>query len=140
LLPTNQAKLYARLDFNVTEEIVSEDTMTETLRSLLSECERAHYDHTNSAVSHITVAHRDDLLFRLEQVSGAIQAMIRRISLVGGADEAIVAGVNSLEEMYPYQNAAMARIHITSSLASFYGTNSQLIYTDTPDQTSAPKP
>ena len=44
-----------------------------------------------------------------------------RLSLLEGADESVVAGVLSLEGMYPYQGAALGRLQFNSTLGSLYG-------------------
>ncbi|HET6170048.1 MAG TPA: hypothetical protein VFE01_07700 [Terracidiphilus sp.] len=121
LLPQDQAKLYARLDFEAEEDIREEDAMYDKLQSFLAECRRAGYDHTATGVSHLSVAHRNDLLFQLDQIRSAIENLILRLSVVEGGDEAIVAGVRSLNGMYPYQDSALSRVRFNSTLGSFYG-------------------
>jgi hypothetical protein len=121
LLPQDEAKLYARLDFEAEEDIREEDAMYDKLQSFLAECRRAGYDHTATGVSHLTVAHRDDLLFQLDQIRSAIENLTLRLSVVEGGDEAIVAGVRSLNGMYPYQDAALSRVRFNSTLGGFYG-------------------
>jgi hypothetical protein len=68
LLPSNQAGLYARIDFNAEEAIHDEDEMYENLRLFLAECSRANFDYAAPAISTLTVAHRDNLLFQLSRV------------------------------------------------------------------------
>lgn len=120
LLPPVDAKLYARLDYNTEGEIAADTDLHQALWTLISECARAHYDHANPAVQRITIVHRDDLLFQLKQVQGVMQGIAGSLSLVEGGEEAIVAGVHSLDEMYRYQNAALRRTH-PGAMASFYG-------------------
>ena len=140
LLPAGQAKLYARLDFNTALEIRADEELHEKLRTLLSECVRAHYDHATSAVSVITVMHRDDLLFQLEQAKSLFHGIVVDLGMVEGGDEAIVAGARSLDEMYSYQDAALKRIHFTnSSLANFYARSPKLKSNDIPTQPIGPE-
>jgi hypothetical protein len=121
LLPADRAKLFARLDYNTVEDIGADDDLHETLRTLVSECARAHYDHANPAVQRISLSHRDDLLFQLEQVDGALRRSVAILALVEGGDEAILAGVHSLDEMYSFQQAAVRRTHVLAGSATFFG-------------------
>jgi hypothetical protein len=130
LLPSNQAGLYARIDFNAEEAIHDEDEMYENIRLFIAECSRANFDYTSPAVSILTVAHRDDLLFQLGRVETAIENYALRLSLMEGADESVVAGVLSLERMYPYQSAALARLNFSSRLGTFYGGQTGSTYKD----------
>ena len=107
LLPAGDLKLYARLDYNTEMEINGDSDLHQALRTLISECARAQYDHANPAVQRITVAHRDDLLFALEQVEGG--------------DEAIVAGAHSLQDIYRFQQTALERENVNDSMEPFYG-------------------
>jgi hypothetical protein len=120
LLTADQAKLYARLDFNTELAIHADSNLHSMTGIMISECVRAHFDHANPAVQRITLAHRDDLLFQLEQVAGAIRGLVGNLSLLEGGDEAILAGARSLQEMYPYQNAARLRNRMTGDRASFF--------------------
>jgi hypothetical protein len=137
LLPAGQAELYARLDFITAGEIRADEDLHEKVRTLLSECVRAHYDHATPAVSVITVAHRDDLLFQLEQAKGVFHKIVAYLGLVEGGDEAIVAGARSLDEMYPYQYAALGRIHLPDS--NFYGSSPKLESNDIATQPIGPE-
>ncbi len=121
LLPADQAKLFARLDYNTVEEISADENLHETLRTLVSQCARAQYDHANPAVQRISISHRDDLLFQLRQVDGAIRRSIATLALVEGGDEAIQARVHSLDEMYFFQQAAVQRTHVEAGSATFFG-------------------
>jgi hypothetical protein len=53
-----------------------------------------------------------------------------RLSLMEGADESLIAGVVSLDAMYPYQSAALARLNFNSRLGAFYGGQSGSTYKD----------
>ena len=102
--------------------------MYENLRLFLAECSRANFDYATPSLSTLTVAHRDDFLFQLSRVETAIENYAMRLSLVEGADESLVAGVLSLDGMYPYQSAALARLNFNSRLGSFYGGQSGSTY------------
>jgi hypothetical protein len=104
--------------------------MYENIRLFIAECSRANFDYTSPAVSILTVAHRDDLLFQLGRVETAIENYALRLSLMEGADESVVAGVLSLERMYPYQSAALARLNFSSRLGTFYGGQTGSTYKD----------
>jgi hypothetical protein len=130
LLPSDQAGLYSRIDFNAEEAIHDEDEMYENIRLFLAECSRANYAYTAPTLSTLTVAHRDYLLLQLSRVETAIENYAMRLSLVEGADESVVAGVLSLDGMYPYQNAALARLNFNSRLGSFYGGETASTYKD----------
>jgi hypothetical protein len=121
LLPADQAELFARLDYNTVEEISADEYLHKTLRSLISECVRGQYEHANPAVRRISLSHRDDLLFRLGEVDGAIRRSIATLALVEGGDEAILAGVHSLDGMYSFQKAAMQRTFVENGSATFFG-------------------
>jgi hypothetical protein len=139
VLEPEQAKLYARLDYNAAEEIDSENTMYEKLKIFVGEAKRAHYDHLSTSVQHITAAHRDDLLFSAYELQQAYSTMLIRLGLLEGADEAITAGVRNLEDMYPYQNAAIAHLPLNPDMSAFYGTTSSLKYKDIPTSEPPPK-
>jgi hypothetical protein len=130
LLPSDQAGLYSRIDFNAAEAIHDEDEMYENLRLFLAECSRANFNYATPAFSTLTVAHRDDLLFQLSRVEAAIENYAIRLSLMEGADESVVAGVRSLQAMYPYQSAALARLTFNSRLGGFYGGQTGSTYKD----------
>jgi hypothetical protein len=125
LLPTDQAKLYARVDFNVGEEQNAEDPMFTKLSELASECERTGYDHSSSAVSHITLSERKDLIYKLDQLNNSILMLASYLAIVNGADQAIVGGAATLDQMYPYQEKALVNLGRTDlrpgSSANFYG-------------------
>jgi hypothetical protein len=126
LLPPGPAKLYARLDYNTEGEISADATLHDALRALNGECARAHFHHANPAVQRISLAHRDDLLFQLEQVRDVLHSLAVWLSLIEGGDNAILAGVHSLDEMYPYQNAALQRTPMVGSYENFYGDSPKL--------------
>lgn len=134
LLPPEEAKMYARIDFNAEQEVQSESALYEKLRLLASECARVGYDHATTGVSHLTAAHRDDLLFQVDQVESAIESFIRRLGLLEGGDEAVAAGVNSLDDLYPYQNAALGKLHFNSALGGFYGGQPGMTYVKPADR------
>jgi hypothetical protein len=121
LLPADQVKLFARIDYNTVEEISADENLHETLRTLVSQCLRAQYDHANPAVQPISISHRDDLLLQLGQVDGALRRSIATLALVEGGDEAILARVHSLDEMYSFQKAAVQRTHVEAGSATFFG-------------------
>ena len=130
LLPSDQAKFYARIDFNAEEAQHDEDLMYEKIKLFIAECSRAHYDPAAPGVSNLSIAHRDDLLFQLSQLQTALENYMLRLCLIEGADESIAAGVLSVEGMYPYQNAAITRLHFESPLGSFYGGRTSTTYRD----------
>ena len=134
LLPADQAKLFARLDYNTVEDISADEDLHETLRTLVSECARAQYDHANPAVQRISLSHRDDLLFQSGQVDGAIRRSIAILALVEGGDEAILAGVQSLDGMYSFQKAAMLRTHVEAGSGTFFGASPKPQTQTTPNQ------
>ena len=121
LFPADQAKLFARLDYNTLEEISADEDLHETLRTLVSQCLRAQYDHANPAVQHISISHRDDLLFSSwDRLMAPFAGASPLLALVEGGDEAIVAGVHSLDEMYSFQKAAVQRTHVEAD-RNFFG-------------------
>jgi hypothetical protein len=134
LLPADRAKLFARLDYNTVLDISADEGRHETLRTLVSECVRAQYDHANPAVQRISLSHRDDLLFQLGQVDGAIRRSIVTLTLLEGGDEAILADVHSLDEMYSFQKAAMGRTHVEADSMTFFGATPKPQTQTTPNQ------
>jgi hypothetical protein len=125
LLPPEQVKIYARLDYNAEEEVHAEDALVDRLGLLISEKDRAAYDSTQTTPSRITVAHRDDLLFRIGQAENAAENMVFRLAIMQGADEAISHGVHSLDEMYPYQKRVLHDIDLRYALGSFSDANAK---------------
>ena len=139
LLPSDQAGLYSRIDFNAEEAIHDKDEMYETIRLFLAECSRANFDYSTPTISTLTVAHRDDLLLQLSRVEAAIENYALRLSLVEGADEAVVAGVLSLQGTYPYQTAALARLTFNSRIGAFYGGETGSTYKDLSAHPASPE-
>jgi hypothetical protein len=120
LLPADQANLCpARLQHRSGDQ--RRRDLHETIRTLVSQCVRTQYDHANPAVQRISISHRDDLLFQLGQVDGAIRRSIATLALVEGGDEAILARVHSLDGMYSFQKAAVQRTHVEAGSATFFG-------------------
>jgi hypothetical protein len=139
LLPSDQASLYSRIDFNAEEALHDEDEMYENIRLFLAECSRANFNYATPAFSTLTVAHRDDLLLQLSRVETAIENYALRLSLIEGADESVVAGVRSLQAMYPYQSAALARLTFNSRLGAFYGGHAGSTYKDLSTHPASPE-
>ena len=139
LLPSDQAGLYSRIDFNAEEAIRDEDQMYETIRLFLAECSRANFAYATSTFSTLSVAHRDDLLLQLSRVETAIENYAMRLSLMEGADESVVAGALSVDAMYPYQSAALARLNFNSRLGAFYGGQAGSTYKDLSAHTASPE-
>jgi hypothetical protein len=50
-----------------------------------------------------------------------MDGVISWLGIVEGGDEAIVAGARSLQEMYPYQYAALQNIRSHHSIGNFFG-------------------
>jgi hypothetical protein len=120
LLPTEQAKLFARLDFNAQDAQDDENPMILRFGELASECDRAGYNHFSPAISHITLAEQRDLIYKTDELGNLIMRMAADMAIFSGGDEAIVAGATTLDQMYPYQDAAFIK---TASAADF-GRNS----------------
>ena len=111
--------------------------MLQQLQLLTDERLSANYNSANPAPSTITILHRDNLLFRLGSLQNAIQSMIIRLSLLEGGDKAVVAGAQSLDEMFSYQNTAIAGLHLTGAMTTFYGTAFKENYTNNPTPTTS---
>jgi hypothetical protein len=120
LLPAEQAKLFARLDFNAQDAENDENPMILRFGELASECDRAGYDHFSPAISHITLVEQRDLIYKTDQLNNLILRMAADMAIFSGGDEAIVAGANTLDQMYPYQEAAF----IKTTSATDFGRNS----------------
>ena len=50
LLPSDQAGLYSRIDFNAGEALRDEDEMYENIRLFLAECSRAHFAYSSTSI------------------------------------------------------------------------------------------
>ena len=61
-----------------------------------------------------------------------MELMMLRLAILEGADQAVVAGVQSFDAMFPYQNAAIDKLHLTGSMTAFYGSKFEQKYTNTP--------
>jgi hypothetical protein len=120
LLPAEQATLFARLDFNAQDAEDDENPMILRFGELASECDRAGYDHFSPAISHITLAEQRDLIYKTDELNNLILRMITDMAIFSGGDEAIVAGANTLDQIYPYQDAAF----IKAASATDFGRNS----------------
>jgi len=128
LLPPDQAKLYARIDFEAEEALHGEDEMYDKIRLFIAECSRASFDRNATGISNLTVAQRDGLLFQLNQLQNAVENYMLRLSMVEGADESVLAGALTVDGMYGYQEAALSRLQFNSSLGSFYGGQTETPY------------
>ena len=120
LLPAEQAKLYARLDFNAEEQVRAEDTMLQQRALFLSECARSGYDTSSDVPSSLTPAHLGDLLFRIDQLNESMRNLAIRLVIMRGADHAIADRVSTLDQMYAYQTKQLAKLKASGSLGRFY--------------------
>ena len=136
VLPSERAQLYARLDFSAQEALSAEDDMYDKLRAFVAACKSAHYEHASPATSHLSLAQRDTLLLRSNELKQALYNFTVRSAIMLGADEAIVANAHSLEDMYPYQNAALARIPPDRDMSNFYGGSTTFQYKEAPEPLS----
>ena len=125
LLPSPEALLYARLDFNARLESLAEEEMLKSVGDVMAECAAAHFSHTDPSPQIMTVAHRDQLLLRIERANIDIDRLDHVMVILEGGDEAVADGVRSLSGMYPFQNAALARSHLRGDLEEFYGGRNQ---------------
>jgi hypothetical protein len=133
LLPAELAKLYARLDYNADEQLRGEDAMVQQLGLFVSESARSGYDNNATTFTRLTLAHRDDLLFRIDQLKESMENFTFRLVIMRGADQALADGVPTLEEMYAYRTRELAKVTTTGAIGRFY----QPRYAATPN---TPKP
>lgn len=100
--------------------------MLVSVKDVAAECAAAHYIHTDPASQAISVAHRDELLLRIERAQIDIDRLGVIMRILEGGDEAVDAGAKSLSSMYTYQNAVLARVTRKSDLSLFYAGDVQL--------------
>jgi hypothetical protein len=111
LLPPEQAKLYARLDFNAEVAQADEAPMFLRYGEFASVCDRAAYDHLSAtAVSHLTINDQRELIYQADELNNMITRIVLDLSILRGGDEAIVNGATTLDQMYPYQNAVLGKL------------------------------
>jgi hypothetical protein len=107
LLPPEMAKVYARLDLNAQFEQQAETDTVQAGNNLVSAILQNH-----AATGHplrLTQAQVDDLLYAFGTTREAATLFHFRLVVLKGALEAVVANVDTLQQMYPYQIRAIAR-------------------------------
>jgi hypothetical protein len=120
LLPAEQGKLYARLDYNADEQVRGEDAMVAQLGLFVSEAARSGYDNNSTVPCHLTLTQRGDLLFRIDQLKESMENLTFRLVIMRGADQAIADGVRTLDEMYAYQTRELAKLSSNGAIGRFY--------------------
>ncbi len=120
LLPAEQGKLYARLDYNADEQVRGEDAMVAQLGLFVSEAARTGYDNNSTLPCRLTLAQRGDLLFRIDQLKESMENLTFRLVIMRGADQAIADGVRTLDEMYAYQTRELAKLSSNGAIGRFY--------------------
>jgi hypothetical protein len=109
LLPPERAKVYARLDLTADFEKQAE---IETSRTAGLLAVARLEDHAASADGHplrLTQSQLDDLLHAFGTLREATTDFHFRLVVLEGALEAVVANVDTLQQMYPYQIRAIVR-------------------------------
>jgi hypothetical protein len=109
LLPPEKAKVYARLDLTADFEKQAE---IETSHSAGLLAIARLQDHAAASDGHplrLTQAQVDDLLHAFGTAREAANDFHFRLVVLDGALEAVVANVDTLQQMYPYQIRAIAR-------------------------------
>jgi len=109
LLPPEKAKVYARLDLTADFERLAE---METSRTAALLAVARLQNHAATADGHplrLTQAQADDLLHAFGTAREATIDFHFRLVVLQGALEAVVANVDTLQQMYPYQIRAIAR-------------------------------
>jgi hypothetical protein len=109
LLPPEEAKVYTRLnlaaDFEQSSEVAS-ITYANTLASTLT---RNHVSAGIGAQPSITIAQRDELIYAFSQSHNNAADLKFRLVILEGALDAVLANIQNLEQMYPYQLRALKR-------------------------------
>jgi hypothetical protein len=109
LLPPEKAKVYARLDLTADFERQAE---METSRTAALLATARLQDHAATADGHplrLTQAEVDDLLHAFGAAREAAADFHFRLVVLKGSLEAVVANVDTLQQMYPYQIRAISQ-------------------------------
>ena len=110
LVPPELAKVYARVDLAAQFEKEAEDDLSQNLMRLGTATLKAHLPARGAGPIHMTGAQRDDLLASYDEVGQAANIFAFRLAILTGASQAVVARVQTLEQMYPYQNRAVNQL------------------------------
>ena len=109
LLPAEKAKVYARLDLTADFERQAEMEISHTAALLATARLQDHAATPDGHPIRLTQVQADDLLHAFGTAREAATDFHFRLVVLEGALEAVVANVDSLQQMYPYQIRAIAR-------------------------------
>ena len=124
LLPAELQKVYVRLDDSTLAAEGQSAPLFNSFIEFVGKCDSAGYNHFSPAISHITVAEQKDLINETDKVSNLVARTYVTATMVRGANEAIVARVTSVDQVYRYQTASVLRPHAgltTYRPMMFYG-------------------
>lgn len=110
LVPPELAKVYARVDLAAQFEKDAEDDLSHQLMRISTAALKAHLPARAAGPIHMTSAQRDDLLGAYYELGQAANIFAFRLAILSGASQAVVASVQTLEQMYPYQNRAVQQL------------------------------
>jgi hypothetical protein len=108
LLPPEKAKVYARLDLTADFEKQAEIVTSDTAPILASARLQDHAAVPDGHPLLLTQPQVDDLLHAFGAAREAASNFHFRLVVLKGALDAVVANVDSLQQMYPYQTHAIA--------------------------------
>ncbi len=109
LLPPERAKVYARLDLTADFEQRAEIEIGHSASLLAIARLQDHAATSDGQPLRLTQAQVDDLLHAFATAHEATTDFHFRLVVLEGALEAVVANVDTLQQMYPYQIRAIVR-------------------------------
>jgi len=109
LLPHEQARIYARLDFEAEQELKAEDEATLRYNDLGSVMESHQLTGGARYQLRFSAADRDLASQKLHSYMAAQSVVLTRLGFWKGASEAIIHGVKTEEAMMPYVNEAVRK-------------------------------
>jgi hypothetical protein len=116
LLPAEEAKVYTRLNLAADFEQASEIASGTYANVLASTRMRNHLPSGISSPARITITQRDELIYAFSQSHNSLADLKFRLVILEGALDAVLANVQTLEDMYPYQQRALARENAPSPI------------------------
>lgn len=110
LLPPELAKVYARVDLAAEFEKAAEDDVTQKEMKLSTGLVKAHVPPDTVPAISLTAAERDDLLVAFHEIYESMELFKFRLAILSGACDAVVAGAQTLQEMYPLQEQSVKKL------------------------------
>ena len=110
LLPSEEAKVYSRVDFTAEEQLAAEDAMNSDAIEVISNFLKDGMPFGKAGTFQLTAEQRADLIFHTSHFRESWMNYTFRTAILQGGLDAVAHDVHTLEQMYPYEKHA-AELH-----------------------------